>query len=220
MKNCKPQKLGISILLAVVLGLVLVFLAAFHHGSSVAPMSIVRQIEQNGGLVTFRYSGPVWLRRLFGRVYPFKTVDTVLLGGASDADLLEAAAFPDLEVLMLNGRKVNGPGLIHLQRLKKLESLDLTKSNITDQDMQYVGALNSLKKLGLSRTDLTDRGLAHLKTLTRLRELDLEGTKVTDEGLHQLAGLPLKELRLRKTAITSDGVNFLTNTIAGVTVVF
>jgi hypothetical protein len=58
----------------------------------------------------------------------------------------------------------------------------------------------------LGRTGITDQGLIHLTRLTNLQTLNLAGTKVTDNSLHYLEGLPLKELNVRGTQITSEAI--------------
>ena len=49
----------------------------------------------------------------------------------------------------------------------------------------------SVETLDLSRTQVSDAGLEHLKGLTSLTALDLSGTQVTDEGVEALkAAIP------------------------------
>lgn len=57
----------------------------------------------------------------------------------------------------------------------------------------------------MANRDVTDATLELLKQFPHLRELDLSETQVTDAGLATLAELPLKTLRMKKTAITDAG---------------
>ena len=70
--------------------------------------------------------------------------------------------------------------------LYKLESLDLSNTDVTDAGLFYLGDLSSLRILILSNTDITNDGLKHLANLSSLEVLDLEGTAVSLEGVSRL----------------------------------
>lgn len=82
-----------------------------------------------------------------------------------------------------------------------LNDLQLTGTNITDEDLCNIAHLTNLSSLALSGTAVSDAGLKHLRTLKNLERLYLGGTNVTADGLRQLAAeLPnldvSEELRL------------------------
>jgi len=62
-------------------------------------------------------------------------------------------------------------------------------SHIGDEhlaELTELPAMKRVKSLMLNDTAVTDAGLAHLSRLTNLRGLDLRGTRVTEEGVAQL----------------------------------
>ncbi|MBL4886165.1 MAG: hypothetical protein JKY95_16740 [Planctomycetaceae bacterium] len=68
----------------------------------------------------------------------------------------------------------------------------------------------NVQSVDFSRTGITDAGLVHLKGMTNLEYLDLEGTKVSDAGLVHLKGLTgLRRLHLEDTKVTKEGVKEL-----------
>ncbi|KAI4365406.1 hypothetical protein MLD38_021392 [Melastoma candidum] len=98
-------------------------------------------------------------------------------------------------------------GLIHIQGLSKLESLNIKWCNsITDADMKHLAGLTSLKSLQISCSKVTDSGIAYLKALQKLSLLNLEGCLVTAACLDSLAALSmLLYLNLNRCRVTDDG---------------
>src|ERR1700722_3821041 len=72
---------------------------------------------------------------------------------------------------IFKGREFKGQGI-----------LDLSKTSVTDEDLQSLTSLKGLKVLKLNDTEITDEGLKHLFNLESLQALDLGGTKITDAG--------------------------------------
>ena len=60
----------------------------------------------------------------------------------------------------------------HVGRLKGLEGLYLTSSNVTDEGLANIAGLRRLRKLDLSGTGVTDRGMTCLEGLAQLEFLD------------------------------------------------
>ena len=137
--------------------------------------------------------------------------------------------------LKLREAKVKKGDLETLSKLEKLETLDLSRSTLTDKQMQGLSSFSSLKSLNLHSTKITGSGLAHLrmkvllesldlgstriddsslrvcKTLNNLRQLKLRGCKITDKGLVELQELKkLTLLDLGDTDMTDDSVRMLT----------
>jgi hypothetical protein len=83
--------------------------------------------------------------------------------------------------------------------------IGLGGANLDDEGLAFVGKLRDVEELRLSRTQVTDKGLAHLTELTHLKVLDLDNTKVSGAGLKYLASLTdLRQLRLDNN-IVRDG---------------
>jgi len=89
----------------------------------------------------------------------------------TNGGLKHVAHFGDLEVLALNDTMITG--LNELTRLKRLQSLRLSNTKITDSGLKEVGKLKSLWLLDLSYTRIRDEALREISTVEGLRELHL-----------------------------------------------
>jgi internalin A len=82
----------------------------------------------------------------------------------------------------------------------------------SDSEMVHVGKLRQLESLELDNSSVTDAGLIHLKGLTRLEWLALRGTKVTDAGLEhlkELGGQPSISLGWDKARVSDAAIQEL-----------
>jgi hypothetical protein len=115
---------------------------------------------------------------------------------ASDTNLEWASSLPNLIELHCSspGRNPDAPvtikGMSHLSAATKLEILDLSYLDLTDQEIVPIGKLGRLTHLNLSSTDITDQGLAVLKECRSLRVLNVERTDITGPGFKELKPLP------------------------------
>jgi uncharacterized protein (TIGR03067 family) len=113
-----------------------------------------------------------------------------------------------LRSLHLYGTGVTDEDLVSIATLTNLESLHLEKTKITDNGMLQIGKLAALRVLFLPET-ITDQGLEQLKSLTHLEELFLTGataTTITDKGLQSLKKhTGLKLLIVRNSGISPQG---------------
>lgn len=102
-----------------------------------------------------------------------------------------------IETLCLTGSKIDGEGIQHLNQLTKLQSLNLSLLDISDEGFALL-ALPSLQSLDLSSClNITNKGLAHLINFPALQNLNLSYLKITDEDLEHLKDLPsLKSVSL------------------------
>jgi hypothetical protein len=57
--------------------------------------------------------------------------------------------------------------------------LNLSKTNVVDDDMRYVAGLTQLIYLGLVDTRITDAGLKQLDGLRNVEHVDLQETRIT-----------------------------------------
>lgn len=92
--------------------------------------------------------------------------------------------------------------LLHLAHLTGLTSLDISRTDITDNGMKYIANLKSLESLEMSNR-VTDRGMVYVGQLTSLRRLyfnDDAGSQVTNRGMRHLANLK----NLEELALTGD----------------
>lgn len=121
--------------------------------------SLVDAVEQMGGSVcqvdfSFDIDNPTEKGAMAQAIEDSGPIDLVILGGPLDSN----SALPDMSHV----------GDDHLAELAELP------------------AMKRVKTLMLNETSVTDAGLAHLSGLTNLRGLDLRGTRVTEEGVAQL----------------------------------
>jgi hypothetical protein len=69
-------------------------------------------------------------------------------------------------------------------------------------------------EVNLSRSQVTDEDLAVLQEFSKLRVLDLSGTAITDAGLNRLTGMfQLQKVNLSKTRVTKGGIERLQRAI-------
>jgi len=93
-----------------------------------------------------------------------------------------------------------------LGQMKRLESLSLKRTAITDADLPQLLAL-PLSELSLDRTRITDSGLKVIGRMSGLERLHLGATKISNDGIYSLAGLKhLKKLCLRSTTIDDRAI--------------
>jgi uncharacterized membrane protein len=128
-----------------------------------------------------------------------------------DADLVALRAFPQLEALEFSGAPaITDAGLAEVERLSRLQALDLLGTSITDAGLLRLQNLAELRELNLMGTAITDVGLSNLKPLSGLRILYLSSTKITDAGLIHLRAFPqLEKLYLPGAGITDSAMNHL-----------
>ena len=98
------------------------------------------------------------------------------------------------------------PGLKEVKTLKKLISINLSKTRIVTANLESLSNFTNLNDLQLAETWIADAGLDHLKGLTNLQSLNLEGTLISDAGLMHLARLSkLQSVNAARTKVTRAG---------------
>lgn len=107
----------------------------------------------------------------------------------------------------LRDTKVTDEDLHVVAGLRRLWLLDLSNTSITNAGLAHLKGLRELRGLTLINTDVDSAGLAHLRNLDQLRALSLWKTKVDDAGLGHLRGLVrLRTLILDETRVTDAGL--------------
>ena len=112
--------------------------------------------------------------------------------------------------LILHCPFVKGPGLKHLEGMRRLETLELDGQNYSASQIENIAGLTWLIELNLhgsplTNSPLTSAGLEHLAKMTRLKKLDLSSTEV--DSLEALKGMhDLQELNLSGSAIGDDSL--------------
>jgi hypothetical protein len=127
-------------------------------------------IEQLGGAMGIKYSGPAWLRALVG--------DEKYFWDPAGVHFNTDHRIADDELPQV----VN-----YLKGFNRLWELTLAGSQVTDAGLAQLRPLsNKLRQLNLSDTAVSDAGLVQLECLTSLKDLDLRNTPVTDAGVAEL----------------------------------
>lgn len=97
-----------------------------------------------------------------------------------------------------------------LGKLNNLRWLDLSGSNVRDEDLRCIGHFPLLMFLRLHDTEVTDEGVKQLAELQWLEGLDLAGTNVSDKSVEFLVKLShLTWLNIRGATISGDMVERL-----------
>jgi hypothetical protein len=93
----------------------------------------------------------------------------------------------DAWIVTLNGVQITDDTFQRLKTLGRLSELHLSKSTITDEQMEKVNELATfILKMDLSHTAVTDDGLDRLTNACALIELNLAGTRVTPAAIARL----------------------------------
>src|SRR5262245_27975985 len=151
----------------------------------------VRDVEYFGGVVHTRRAGPEWLTQWvvwdIGGVFN-DVVDVQFRPNAATFDtrfcrtgLEWRGALP-----CVSGPTVDDERIACIEKLRKLERLDVRWTNIGDGGIERVRQLTNLESLDLAATDVSDAGLELLAPLTQMKRLSLAHTQVTDAGLEHL----------------------------------
>jgi uncharacterized membrane protein len=97
--------------------------------------------------------------------------------------------------------------------------LDLSRTNVSDTELEQLSEFRHLTRLYLQQTDVGDSTLSRIAELEHLEYLNLYGTDITDSGLHYLESLvQLQSLYLWQTAVTADAAYALESNLPGVTI--
>lgn len=118
-----------------------------------------------------------------------------------------------LDINVGSGKEVSSELINQLKVVdKQVTWLDLSRSEITDEQLKVIGTLPNLTRLRLNQTKVTDTGIQHLAGLNNLESLNLYGTSVGDASLKVIEQLPaLKKVFLWQTQITKEAVEALSN---------
>lgn len=133
---------------------------------------------------------------------PLKIIPTALNGSRT------------LESLQLSlvQQPIAGDTLRQVLRLQRLAGLDLTGTNLSDEDLSSFADAPPLKHLRLGLTKITDAGVQRLcRDQRSLVTLELTETPVTDQCIESLCQLnQLETLQLARTQISDHAARQLT----------
>ena len=127
---------------------------------------------------------------------------------AAKQPVKQEVATSDINALLRQGAAENIQIAEQLARVKipfegkvALE-LNLSDTQIKDEDLRAIHLPDSLTRVNLTRTSITDEGLEHLISGKNITELILVDTPITAAGLKHLRAMPqLREVLLHQTKI-------------------
>ncbi len=123
----------------------------------------------------------------------------------------------ELKTLTVFGDGFDGAGLIQLNRLAKLERIDIASGgSLSDDTLKQLSTFPKLKALQIECSSFSDQGLAHLPRFPKLQHLALHAysDRITDAGLvhfQHMRHLVSLDLRVDGTKITERGLEHLAN---------
>ncbi|MHB0961538.1 MAG: leucine-rich repeat domain-containing protein [Pirellulaceae bacterium] len=147
-----------------------------------------------GSLCALLYSRPHQQRRV---------VDAVRdLGGTVEQSIGDGAGVP-VQAKQVYGaweRRILG------ERFTRVRTIDLSRSRVTDPDLNGMASLHDTLVLDLSHTRIIGSGLSVLRSMPLLQQLDLQSTGVSDASLFQLKFVTqLEDLNLDNTPVSFAG---------------
>jgi len=105
-----------------------------------------------------------------------------------------------------SGLRIGPEELKELEGLDQIPYLNLSRTTLTDRNVEIVAKLTQLRVLNLSETRITDNGLTYFEKHPNLMSLNLDRTPVTDKGLLSIVTIPnLIDLHLWRNGITDEG---------------
>lgn len=125
--------------------------------------------------------------------------------------LAEISGMTQLTNLALRTMKIDDGAMVHLKGLTNLESLHLGMTKVGDEGLKQLKDLTHLKMLDLVSTEVSGAGLASIAKAKDLEVLDLDHChNIDDESIANIENFAnLKELRIRETCITAEGLEKL-----------
>jgi Leucine-rich repeat (LRR) protein len=134
-----------------------------------------------------------------------------------DNAMPSVGSLTQLKRLHLSGTLVRASGMQYVDRLTRLESLDLNEGrdaniSINDDGLRRLKGLTRLQDLDLGGTEVTDAGLATLRSFTELRTLWLP-SRISDDGIEHLRQLKKLEVIRGAGKITRKGLQMLADNL-------
>jgi hypothetical protein len=128
-----------------------------------------------------------------------------------DSALEHLAGLRRVRSVLLNETGVTDAGMATVGKVATLQNVDLRGCTISNAGLEPLAALSELKALRLSgesgTTSVDDDGMKHVAKMKNLKALLLDFLWISEVGLEQLAGLDkLEELYLAKTLVGDDAL--------------
>lgn len=127
----------------------------------------------------------------------------------TDRALRHLRGMKRLKTLRLINTFITEEGLKNLENATSLEELEVGAVECSDESAELFLTMPSLRRLDLGGS-VSDAFLARLTSLKNLEELEVWGDQITDEGAKQLARMrKLRRLEIRGNKLTDRGIEEL-----------
>ncbi|TXT35869.1 MAG: F-box/LRR-repeat protein [Planctomycetota bacterium] len=115
---------------------------------------------------------------------------------------------PVLREIYASGTPLGNAGLRHIKSISSLAFLDISASNLTDQQFAELKGANNLVHLKVGANFLSNAGMQTVLGLSKLKILELEGMQtISDPGLGILSKKSgLQTLNVKKTPFTPKAI--------------
>lgn len=128
-----------------------------------------------------------------------------------DSALENLAGLRRVRSVLLNETAITDAGMAAVGKVSTLQNVDLRGCTISNAGLEPLAGLSALKALRLSgesgATSVDDDGMVHVAKMKNLKALLLDFLWVSEVGLEQLSGLDkLEELYLAKTLVGDDAL--------------
>lgn len=156
-------------------------------------------------------AGLDWVAALGGAVRGDGQAVTLRGTWVTDGDLAELAKLPVLDTLDLSRTRVTDRGLFFLKSADQLRDVNLAfAENVGDPVHAVIRNWKSLRRLNLRGTRVGDATAASAAALPALEALDIALSDVQDFGLEALSGsTSLRELAMGGSRISEPALQFL-----------
>ncbi len=173
-------------------------------------------LESKGCGVEYSFAGPKWLTRLTGNPFPvgdeFSVVRVLHVAEDFPTPVEELKnklmQLPHLQELSLSRSNVTDSDLQSLLSwdiAKQLRSLSLDETQISDKALGKIGNCQSLTHISVAYTNVGDKSLNHLRQCRELRSINASGTQLSAGCVASLQALRnLRELQLRNVDIPPE----------------
>lgn len=147
---------------------------------------------------------------ILDKLQPFDGLEELIAGNDSDLDasglkLLSQAKDLRYVFIVSDSNKILPEDMAYLASIPHLKSLVIDYKGDGDEILKYIAKMKSLRRLYL-RSHFSDRGLIHFRHNTTLKELSLRETQITGEGMKYISSMSnLKELDIDGLPIDKKG---------------
>ncbi|MCW5823178.1 MAG: protein kinase [Cyanobacteria bacterium TGS_CYA1] len=127
--------------------------------------------------------------------------------GIIDDKIIEALESTKIKYLYLEEQKISNKQMQSISKIKTLNSVLLSNSQVLPQGIQYLAALKNLDQLGMKQNQNISKELVQAIAKLNLKQLDFAGSNLSDEQLPLLlSNSKLEYLILRSSNASQESV--------------